>query len=99
MKKNLAQNLLVILISVCIPLFSAYLQCHDLAGTDFFASDTGFENSDQDNLSMDRQDESEGALTGTLSAISTPSFDLLRQLPHVSFTACSLEQKTFTLRC
>lgn len=99
MKKNLAQILLVILISVGIPLFSAYLEYHDLAGADFFACDMGFENSDQDNLSMDRQDESEGVLSGTLSVTSTPSFDLLGQLPHLSFTACSLEQKTFTLRC
>jgi len=99
MKRNLAQILLAISISFSIPLFSTYIDYYYWEGTDFFVCDIGFEDSDQDHLSMDRQDESEGVLSRTLFGTSTPSLNLLGQLPHLSFTACSLEQKTFTLRC
>lgn len=99
MKRSLAQILLAISISLSIPLFSAYLDYHDLAEADFFACDMSFENSDQDNLSIDPQNESEGFLSSAFSLTSNLSLDLLGQLPRLSFTTCPLDQKTFTLRC
>ena len=99
MKRSLAQILLAVFISLSIPLFSAYLDYCDLAEADFFACDMSFENPDQDNLSIDPQNESEVFLSSAFSVTSTLSLDLLGQLPHFSFTTCSLDQKTFTLRC
>ncbi len=99
MNRHLAQILLAILISLFIPLFAAYLDYYDFAGADFFACDIGFENSDADNCSMDRQDESVGFLSGVLSVTSTPSLDFLGQPPRLSFATRPLGQKTFMLRC
>ena len=99
MKKKLAQILLVILISVCIPLFAANLEYRDLAGAGFFAYDISIENFDWDNLSADRQDASEGFLSGGFSLTAISSLGLLEQLRCLSFATCSLDQITFTLRC
>jgi hypothetical protein len=99
MNRHLAQILLAILISFFIPGFAAYLDYYDLAGRDFFACDIGFENSDPDNCSMDRQDESVGFLLGVLSVTSTSSLDLLGEPPLLSLATCPLGNKTFTLRC
>jgi hypothetical protein len=99
MKKELAQILLVILISVCIPLLAAHLEYRDLGGAGFFACDISIENFDQDNLSMDRQDASEGFLSSGFSLTSTSSLGLLGQLRYLSFTTCSPDQITSTFRC
>jgi hypothetical protein len=99
MKKSLAQILLAIFISLSIPLFSAYFDYHDLAEADFFACDMSFENSDQDNLSIDPQNESEVFLSSAFSVTCTLSLDLPGQLSRLSFIPCPLDQKTFTLRC
>src|SRR5574341_530560 len=85
MRRRLAQILLVILTSLSIAFLSAYLNYRDLAGTDSFACDISFENSDQDNLPIVRQEESEEFLPSALSLTTTLSLDLLRQLPHLFF--------------
>jgi len=99
MKRSLAQILLALFISLSIPLFSAYLDYCDLTEAGFFPRDISIENSDEDNLSIDPQNESEVFLSSAFSVTSTLSLDLLGELPHFSFTTCSLDQKTFTLRC
>jgi hypothetical protein len=99
MKRRLAQIFLVILISLSIPLLSAYLDYYDLAEAGFLACDISFENSDEDNLSIDRQNEYEAFLPSAFSIRFPSGIDLLGQLPHFSFKTCFLDQKTFFLRC
>lgn len=99
MKRSLAQILLALFIFVSIPLFLVYLDYLDLAEAGFFPRDISFENSDEDNLSMDPQNESEVFLSSAFSVASTLSPDLAGQLSCLSFTTSPLDQTTFTLRC
>jgi hypothetical protein len=46
MRRRLTQIFLAILISLSIPLFSAYLDYCELTGVGFLACDIGFENPD-----------------------------------------------------
>jgi hypothetical protein len=99
MKRGLTQILLFILITLFIPLYSAYLDYCDLAEADLLCCDMSFENPDQENLLIDQQDESKVFLSSGFSMHFPPGIDLLEQLPYLSFTTCSLDQKTFILRC
>jgi hypothetical protein len=99
MKRRFAQFFLVILISLSIPLFSAYLDTYDLAEADFLACDISFESSDKDNLPIDRQNESEVFLPSAFLIRFPSEIDPPGQLPHFSFTTCPLDQKTCILRC
>jgi hypothetical protein len=98
-KRRLTQIFLVILISLSIPLFSAYLDYYDLAEGDFLFCDIGFENPDQENLLIDQQSESKVFISSAFSTMLPPAIDFLEQFTHFSFPTCSLDQKTFILRC
>jgi hypothetical protein len=99
MKGRRIQIVLVFLISFSIPLFSAYFAYCDLTEAYFLSCDMCFENPGQDNLSFDRHDESKLFVPSVLSVRFPPGMDLSEQFLLFSFTTCSLDRKTFVLRC
>jgi len=99
MERRLTLIFLVILISLSIPLFSAYFDYYELAEAGFLAYDISFENPDQDNLPIDRQNESEVFLSSVSSIGFPPGINLLEQFAYFPFATCFLDQKTFALRC
>jgi hypothetical protein len=99
MKKRLTRFVLVIAISFFVPLPSAYLDYHDLGEADFFARDICFENPDQENLLMDQHHKSNALLSAAFSNRLPPFIEVSEQSPLFSLSACSLDQKTFILRC
>lgn len=99
MERRLTPFFLVILIFLSIPLFSAYLDYCELTGVGLLACDISFENPGQDNLSIDRLTESEVLLSNVSSIRFPPGMNLLEQFTYFPSASCSLDEKTFVLRC
>jgi len=99
MERKLAPIFLVLLISLSIPLFSAYLDYHELTGVGFLACDISFESPDQDNPPNDRQNGSEVFLSIVSSIRFPPRINLSEPFTYFPSATCSLDQKTFVLRC
>ena len=99
MKRRLTQIVLAILITLSISLLSAYLDYYDLAEADFLSWNMRFENPNQENLLLDQQIEFKAFISSVLSLIFHEVIDLSEQLPRLTFTGSSFDQKTFILRC
>ena len=99
MKTRPTQVFLVILITLSISLLSAYLDYYDLAEADFLSWNISFENPDQENLLIDQRIEFKAFISSVLSLIFHEVIDLSEQLPRLTFTGSSFDQKTFILRC
>jgi len=101
MKKRLrlTQFFLAILISIFIPLFSAFLDYYELADADFLSRNINFENPDQENLLIDQHDEFKVFISCASPNRFLPELELLEQFPLSPSATCSLDQKTFVLRC
>jgi len=99
MKKRLIRVILIISISFFVPLLSAYLDYHDLGEADLFARDICFENPDQENLLIDQHNKSNALVSSAFSNGLPPFIEVSEQFPLFPFTACSLDQETFILRC
>ena len=89
----------VILICLSMPLFSAYLDYIDLADVDFPSRDRSFENPDQVDLLVARQNEPRLFASGFFSIALRPGIDLLEQFSHFTFQTPSSDQSTTILRC
>ena len=99
MERRLTPFFLVILIFLSIPLFSTYLDHCELTGVGLLVCDISFENPGQDNLSMDRLTESEVLLSNASSIRYPPGMNLSEQFAYFPSARCSLDEKTFILRC
>jgi len=96
--------LLALIISLSVPILSAYLLYCDLAGDDFFPPDLKIENADIDDLFLlpDCQNhlklfESFGS--NALLDLFFPDTSVFKQLSPLSYQSSSLVQKTLVLRC
>lgn len=98
-KKRLIQIVLVFLISLALPLLSAYFDFCDLSEADFLSRDICIENPDQDNLLIDQHNESRVLISGASTMRFPPGIGFLEQFPFVSSIKYSLDPETFILRC
>jgi hypothetical protein len=89
----------VILISIFIPLLSAYLDYSDLADVDFPPRNRSFENPDQVDLLVAQQNEPNLFTSGFFPIALRPGIDLLGQFFHFTFQTPSSDQSTTILRC
>jgi hypothetical protein len=89
----------VIVITLFILLFPAYLRCSNLAEANLFSTDLSFENPDQDDQFVDQQNESKAFALSVFPIICLPGINLSKQLPRFSFQTASFDQKLFVLRC
>ena len=96
---RLIQFPLIILISVFIPLLSAYLDYSDLADVDFPSQDRSFENPDQTDPLAAQQNEPKLCTSGFFPISLRPGIDLLEPFSHFTFQTPSLDQETTILRC
>ena len=98
-KLGLIRFSLVILISIFIPLLSAYLDYSDLADADFPSCDRSFENPDQVDLLLAQQNEFRSFVPGSFSVAFRPGIDLFEPYFYFSFQTPSSDQKIIILRC
>ena len=98
-KLSLIRISFVILISIFIPLFSAYLDYSDVADVDFPSQDRSFENPDQVDLLVAQRNEPKLFTSGFFSVVLRPGIDLLEQASHFTFQTPSCDQETSILRC
>ena len=96
---SLIRASLVILISIFIPLLSAYLDYSDLADYDFPSCDRSFENPDQVDLLVAQQDEPKLFTWGFFSVAVRPGIDALEPFSHFAFQTPPSDQETTILRC
>ncbi len=96
---RLTHIFLAILICLLMPLFSAYLDYFDLAEVDFPSPNRSFENPDQVDLFVARQNEPKLFTSGFCSIALRPGIDLLEQFSHITFQTPSFDQETIILRC
>jgi hypothetical protein len=96
---SLTRVSLVILISIFIPLISAYLDYSDLADFDFPSRDRSFENPDQVDLLVAQQNEPKLFISGFFSVALRPGIDLLVQFSHFTFQTPPSDQEITILRC
>ena len=96
---SLIRTFLIILISIFIPLLSAYLDYSDLADFDFPSPGRSFENPDQVNLLVAQQNEPKLFTSGLFSVALRPGIDLLEQFSHFAFQTPPSDQETTILRC
>jgi len=96
---SLIRTFLIILISIFIPLLSAYLDYSDLADFDFPSPDRSFENPDQVNLLVAQQNEPKLFTSGFFSTALRPGIDFLEQSSHFTFQTPPSDQETTILRC
>ena len=90
---------LVILISIFIPLLSAYLDYSDLGDVNFPTRNRGFENPDQGDLLVAQQNEPKLFTSGFFSIALRLGIDLLGEFFHFTFQTPSSDQSTIILRC
>jgi len=90
---------LVIVISIFIPLLSAYLDYSDLADVDFPSPDRSFENPDPVDLPVARQNEPKLFTSGFFTIALCPGVGLLEQFFHFTFQTPSSDPETTILRC
>jgi hypothetical protein len=90
---------LVILISIFIPLLSAYLGYSDLADVDFPSHDRSFENPDRVDLLVAQRNEPKLFTSGFFSIALRPEIDLLEAFSHFTFQTPPSDQETTILRC
>jgi hypothetical protein len=96
---RLIRIFLVILISLLIPLVSAYLGYHDLVDVDFPSHERSFENPDQVDLLVAQRNELKLFTSGSVSIALRTGIDLLEQFFHLTFQTPSSDQETTILRC
>jgi hypothetical protein len=99
MKRGVIQTLLVIAISLFLLIFPTCLHYYDLVEADFLCVDLGFENPDQEIPLMIEQNESKVFISSAFSIVFPLEIILFEQFHHFPITVCSLDQKTFVLRC
>ncbi len=96
---KLTQSLFVILISIFIPLLSAYVDYSDLADVDFPSHDRSFENPEQVDLLVAQQNEPKLFTLGFCSITLRPGIGFLEQTSQTTSQTPSPEQETTFLRC
>jgi len=96
---RLTRIFLVILISLLMPLFSAYLDYHDLVDVDFPSQERSFENPDQADLLVAQRNEPKLFTSGFFPIALRTGIDLLEQFSHLTFQTPSSDQETTILRC
>ena len=99
MKRRIVQTFWIIAISLFIPIISTYLSYYNLAEADFLSHDISYENSDQENLSIDQKDEAKLLISSTVPIIFPSATDLLELFLYFPSATCRLDQKTAVLRC
>ncbi len=90
---------LVILISIFIPLLSAYVDYWDLTDIDFPSRDRSYENPDQVDLLVAQQNERKLFTSGFFFIGLHPEIDLLEQFSQFTFQTPPSDQETTILRC
>ena len=92
-------SFLVIIMSLLLVVWPAYLQYNDLIEIDFLSPDPTFENLDPDNLLTDKQERTEIFVPTFCPAISFFSFFYIGHLPRYSFQDFPSDRSIFVLRC
>ncbi len=98
-KLRLIQFPLVILISIFIPLASAYLDYLELSDVDFPSRDRSFQNPDQADLLVAQQNEPKLFTSGFFLIALRPGIDRLEPFSHSAFRTPPSDQETTILRC
>ena len=99
MKKLIGiRPLLVIVISLFIPVFLAYLYYDSLAGADFLSSTLSYQNVDKESSSVDPLSKSKVFALGFTHLLSLPGANLTTQLLHLVSQTSFLQQRTPVLR-
>ena len=89
----------LVVVSLLILAFSAYLHYSSLAEADFISLELSLEAPDQENLSVDQQKESKVFIWSILAAMFLLGAIFFVQNPSFSFQAPSLNQRISLLRC
>jgi hypothetical protein len=89
----------MITLSLSLTVSPSYSSYDILSEADYFSPDLVYENSDQEDLSFDYQNKSNGLGSEGFSAAFLPAIDLIRQGLHFSFQTYPLDKNIFVLRC
>ena len=99
-----ARILFALIISLSVPIFSAYLIYCDISGDDLSSSQTAYENDDIDDLFMSPDSRNQlnfSILIGStaLPPVFFPETNAIEQVSPFCFPSFSLVQRTLVLRC
>lgn len=92
-------QIFLIIISLLIPISSAYFHYHDLDQADLPLLDSSLQNLNRENPLIVHQNESEVFLSRCSSTVFSLEINLFGQACRLSFLVPSLDQNTFVLRC
>ena len=99
MKRRFLEVLLILLISLSIFGFSAYLRYSNLSERNMFSVDLNFENPDPDDRLEGQQHEFDISLVKAIPAISLPQINRLENALRFGPLTSGLDGQSFNLLC
>ncbi len=99
MKRKFIQILLILVISLAIPVSSAYISYYTVASADFLSSDLGFEAFDQEYVAAANQSELKIFDSSNSSKAAPQELFPIGLFPHLSSQIFPPDQRTSVLRC